>query len=476
MLKNKFIFIFILISNVASAKIAAQAVPPPEQEKIPHLSLDQEGATELSLEKSVEHALHEATSVLKAKNNYDQTGMQLLQGYAQFLPNLVGNAGYSYSNGNNYYTQSTPTFVTSENNGANYSLSSTLNIFNGLGDISNLKSAVRKDQASSLTLKRAKQQIALDVTQSYLQVVLDKQIVAIGVENLNRSRARERLLEEQTRIGVKNLADLYRQQAQTSNDESFLLSSENKLRADQVFLLQRIRYDVAKNYRFIDPPISEKEEGLSRFSNEQRLIELALSNRVDLRASELNSDAAHYDVGVQRANYLPQLNFGALLSSSGRTLTNQVVNGVNVEPPNQNSQWNQLQNQTNYTFGLTLTWTFFDRLITPLNVEKARVIADNLDLDAQDQKLAVQGEIRRAFGDYQTALAQLHSSKRGLTAAEKAYEVVVGRYNVGSANFVDLTTAQSSLVQAQSARAQALIGYILEGKSMEFALGETPID
>jgi outer membrane protein len=470
--KTKIIILILIFQSV----FVFGDVPLPKPENLPHLSLDREGAPELTLEKSVEHALREATTILKAKNAAEQTGMQLLQGYAQFLPNLTGTAGYSYNNGNSYLTQASPTYVTSENNGATYTVTSTLNIFNGLADISNLKSAVRKDEAANLSLKRAKQKISLDITQSYLQVVLDRQIVKIGTENLNRDQARERLFSEQARIGSRNLADLYRQQAQTSSDESFLLSSENKLRADQVLLLQKLRYDVAKDYKFIDPPFRDVEVGETRFKDEERLIQSALGNRVDLHAAALAADASHYDVSVVKAAYLPQLNFGAMLTSSSRTLTNQIVNGVNVEPPSQMDTLSQLQNQSNYTFGLTLTWTFFDRLVTPMNVENANVVASNLEIDAQDRKLAVEGEVRRAYGDYQTAIEQLHSSKRGLASAEKAFELVLGRYNVGSANYVDLTTAQSTLVQAQSARADALIGLILQTKSIEFALGETPIN
>jgi len=61
--------------------------------------------------------------------------------------------------------------------------------------------------------------------------------------------------------------------------------------------------------------------------------------------------------------------------------------------------------------------------------------------------------VRQSFGDYQTALDQLKSSKKGLEAAQKAYEVMNGRYGVGAASFLDLVTTQTVLVQAESTRA-----------------------
>ena len=52
-----------------------------------------------------------------------------------------------------------------------------------------------------------------------------------------------------------------------------------------------------------------------------------------------------------------------------------------------------------------------------------------------------------------------------------AYEVIEGRYQVGSATFIDLITSQTALLQAESARAQALIDFMLQGKTVEFAIG-----
>ena len=68
------------------------------------------------------------------------------------------------------------------------------------------------------------------------------------------------------------------------------------------------------------------------------------------------------------------------------------------------------------------------------------------------------------------------SSKKGTEAAQKAYEVTQGRYEVGSSNFVDLITAQAALVQAESSRAQALIGFLLQTKTVDFAQGLTPVN
>ena len=51
-----------------------------------------------------------------------------------------------------------------------------------------------------------------------------------------------------------------------------------------------------------------------------------------------------------------------------------------------------------------------------------------------------------------------------------------GRYEVGSASYIDLITVQADLVQAESNRATALIDYIYEDALVNFSTGETQVE
>ncbi len=425
---------------------------------------------DLTLKSSIDQAIHNSTLTLKAGNDFEYTGDQLLQAYAQFLPNLGVSGTYGYQAGNIYFTSATPTDVVTRNSGATYQVSSTLNLFNGLSDFSSLKSSIEKKRASMYSLARAKQQITLDITQSYFQVILDQDVVGIAQKNLTVSQQRQVLLEEQTQVGVKSLADLFRQQAQTSADETYLINSKIKARNDQLVLIQKLRLDAALDYT-LDRPPNLKEFFNSKYDNEAHLVNLALDQRTDLKASESTLSATQWGVVQARSGYYPRIDLGFNLYSSGKTLFQQDVDGVPSVPTYQGSPWSQLGTQSNYTIGLTLSWGLFDRFVTRLATQKMNVISNNSEIDFEDRKLQVISEVRQAYGQYRAAFSQLESSRKGLAAATKAYEVMTGRYEVGSANFIDLITTQTSLVQAQSTWAQAVINYQLQGDQMEYSLG-----
>jgi outer membrane protein len=273
-------------------------------------------------------------------------------------------------------------------------------------------------------------------------------------------------------VGSKNLSDLFRQQAQTSADESLVLSSENKKRTDQIALLQKLRLDVAKTYHFVEPQLPP-EAADRRFEDEASLLQRGLENRGDLKAAGMAASAARWDIRKAKGTYWPQLDLIGSATSGGRYLYSQAVNGQNVVPASQSSLADQLPNQVEYAIGIYLTWNLFDRFLNRQSVAIARASAENAEIDATDAGNRVKAEIRRAYGNYKTALQQLSASKKGEMAAQKAYDVIEGRYEVGSANFIDLITVQATLLQAQVARAQAVIDFMLQGKGLEFAIGET---
>lgn len=430
----------------------------------------QEKPLKLTLEEAIARAVRESSSIIRAQGETEISGDQLLQGYAQFLPNVVAQGAYNNVRGSTHLTTTTPTDVQTRNHGASYQVSATLNLFNGFADLANWRASVARKEAANMSLRRAKQQIALDVAQSFLQVVLDQEITRIAEKNLASSQARESLLSEQTRVGVRNTADLFRQQAQTSSDESFLVNAQAKERSDELALLRKIRLDTTRNFEVVRPTLAEEAKG-HEFDNEDELVKTALGNRADLSASEQVARAARWDVTFARANYLPKLDFGASVASAGRFLDRQLVNGGDVVPADQPSVNDQLTHDVNTTVGVTLTWSLWDRWMTSVNVQRAKVNARNLGVDNDDRRLQVIAETRQAFGDYKAVLQQLESTKKGLLAAQKAYEVVQGRYQVGSSSFVDLTISQAALVQAEANRAQALIAFALQTRSLQTALG-----
>jgi len=446
-------------------------------------------AKQLSLRECIQIALKNATTVQKAENTYELTGAQVLSNYGQFLPSLSLSSSYTlYSNSNNLQqtainqvvagdTLSTinTSIVSTESRSARYSINSSLNLFNGFSDYAALKQSLRNEDAAKYSLARAKEQIAFDVAQGYLQVLLDQELLKISQETYTASQKQLRKIQEQVRIGSKAEADLYQQEAAVSSDELAVINSENALRTSKLLLLRRLRLTPTGEYEFHTPKTDTVMLEMKPHQ-EAQLIEQALTNRSDLKSAKLGMVADGWAITKARSSYYPSINLNFSFGSNGLLVDKQTIDGVEIANPVLPSISKQLKEQTSTSFSLSLNWTIFDGFLTNLNIQNAKVASENSRLDFEDLKLQVISEVKQAFGDYKAAEKQLESTQKGVVSAEKAFETVEARYKIGSATFVELANSRATFVQAQSNRAQAVFNFTFQKKVLAFYTGSVDIE
>lgn len=447
---------------LALALPAGAALPVPPQAS----------ATTLTLDGCVGRALEQATAVLEGDEQVKTAGAALLESYGRFLPDLNASGDLSRAWGHPFFTIAGPTLENTINYGGSYALATALNVFNGFSDYASLKAAVAGDKAAELTLERARQSVALDAAQSYLQVLLDGELIAIQQSSLKVSQEREAALSEQARVGASSVVDLYQQQAATSLTQSALISTRARARDDLYLLLVKLRLDVSQDYALA--PVTFDTATARSYGDEQALVSYALSRRPDVRAARAALREAREGVVSARAGYWPSLQASFGVASASRLYERDILNGVDSLPPSQPALGPQMAAHVNYNLALDANWALFDRFVTHLAVARAKELERDAEIGSSDTSLRAQSDVRSAFADYGAAIEQAAASEVRLEAAQKAFEAMEGRYSVRAASFLDLITAQDVLTQARAARAEALIGLDLEGRAMEYALGNGP--
>ena len=454
-MKNKFVELFLAVLILSTSISSAQ----------------QQTVKILNLQDCINIALDRSTAVLKGNNAVQFAGAQVLAAYGQYLPNLVAGGGLNYGAGNTFYASAGPELVNSSRSMYNYQLTSSLNLFTGYYNYSTWKSAKLNQQISTLTLDRAKQQIELDVTQSYLQVILDKKIVDLDSANLSTSLKREDQLVALTDVGRRAKTDLYQQQAQTSSDKLLLINAQSKLQNDKILLFQKLRIDTTENYTIADITI-EDNANAAQYGNKESLVNEALQDRVDFRSAMLNTQYADWIIKKYRSGYLPSVSLNLGLYNNGAYFNTLAINGNNDYPNiSQEAIPTQLYKYTNGILGLNATWNIFDRYYTKSNVAIAKISADNAKIDLEDTKIGIVADVKQAYNDYVNAVQQMETVDKGLFAAQKAYEAVNGLYKEGATDFITESNAQLVLLQASENKIQASVNMMLQKKIIDFYVG-----
>jgi len=425
----------------------------------------------LNLQDCVSMAVERSTAVLKGNNNVAYVGTQVLAAYGQYLPNLIARGGYNYDHGNNFYSSGGPELVNENRSQFNYQLTSSINIFTGYYNYSNWKAAKLGKDISNLTLELAKQQIELDITQSYLQVILDKKIVGLDSENLATSLKREDQLTVLTDVGRRAKTDLYQQQAQTSSNKLLLINAISKMQNDKIVLFQKLRIDSTDNYDVADMPIDDNADA-ARYGNRDALALEALQTRVDLKSAMLNTQLTDWNIKKYRSGYLPQVSLAAGLYNNGAYFNTLDVNGQNADVGSQQTVPTQLYKYTYGLVGVNAIWNIFDRYYTKSNIAGAKIAADNARIDMQDTKTGVLANIRQAHNNYRNAVQQMETVGVGYNAAQKAYEAVSGQYKEGATDFITESNAQLVLLQAAQSKIEASVNMMLQKKIIDFYVGD----
>jgi outer membrane protein len=429
----------------------------------------QDSIQSLNLNDCIRIGLNQSAQILRSEDSLQMTGATLLGAYGQFLPDLNFNSNYGYLSGNNLLTATAPTLVNSRLSQMNYQLSSSINIFNGFSDYSELKAATLSVSAAQFNLDRAKQQITYDITQTYFQVLLDRRIVEYAMENLNASTKREAQLQELTTVGRNAVSDLYQQQAETSSDKLFLIQSQDKLKNDVILLLRKIKISQTDKYAISDMTLDSlpfKPE----YRNVQYLIDSAMQQRPDLKSATTTIKIAEWKIKSLESGYLPKLSLEGGMISNGGYFNQLYVNGSNelgAQEPEGKALFGQIYGEVLLNF----SWNLFDRMYTKTNVSIAKLNHQNAEIHYDDLTVQISSEIKQAYNDYLAALQQIETANRGLLAAGQAFNVVEGKYNVGQATFVELSTAQVVLLQAQVSKAQSDVNLALQKKIIEFYMG-----
>jgi outer membrane protein len=428
-------------------------------------------ATLLTLNDCIKTGLKKSTDILKSNNSVKLSGIQLMAAYGQFLPDLSFGAAYTFNGGKNLYTNTVPTLVDSRQNILTYQLISSINLFNGFYDYAALKAATLNKSVAQFNIERVRQSIIFDISQSYLQVILDRRIVEYAVENLKASTQREEQLKELTNVGRKAMSDLYQQQAQTSSDKLFLIQSQEKVQNDKILLLRKIRITHPDKYEIAQTLTDTVPLG-PEYQNIDRLVDKALYQRPDLRSAETTIKIADWQIRQYKSGYYPKLNLNYGLISNGGYLDRLYVNGTNeLATTPQEPLGRALFGQVYGTVGLGLAWRLFDKLATKSNVDAYKIYRSNAEIERDDLSVQISADIRTAFNEYVSALQQIETTEKGIIAARQGYEVIKGRYDVGSSNFIDLSNAQAVLLQAKVSRAQALVKLSLQKKIIDYYAG-----
>lgn len=423
------------------------------------LSVSAQQVEQITLEDAIDIALENNYQLKQAGNSLELAEEQELSAKGDFMPSLNGSLSGSRRAGSQFIP-GTDTFVNTVSRGINGSVSLGLPIFAGFQNINNLKSSQFDKRSEEENLQRVRESIIFNTASSFLEVILNKELLEIDRQNLESSRKTLEQVQAQVEVGSRPTVDLYNQEATVANNELQVVNSENALNSSKLQLIRQMQVeDPLQQYEFITPEVDEENVNTPDFDLRQ-LVNSALESRSDLKSDELAIQAQKHQLSVAKATLYPSIDLNAQISTD---YSDRIEFGFN----------DQFFDQNVVKFvGLSMNIPIFNNFNRRTNIQSQSINYKNAKLNLENSRLQVVQDVNQAYNDYQSYIKQLESSRKALIAAEKTYETQQERYEVGAGTLIELSDANAQFVQAQANTAQALFQLIFQQKLLDYYIGQ----
>jgi outer membrane protein len=411
-----------------------------------------------NLQECVTHALENNISVRQTENSLLTNDQDIIAAKGNFLPALGLNGSQRLNLGNVEVFDGNFVDRTFHSTSLGINLSQT--IFNGFRNTNIYRQSLINKEANEEEFNRIKDNVALNVVNSYLNVLLNKENLTIAQAQYNFSIEQLERVKALVSAGTQPQANVFDAEATLANDEQSLTVAQNSytlalLSLSQVLQVPFDGFDV----EIID---LEAPSELVMYSDVRPILNYAFENRSEIKVAQKNIESAELAREISKSGFYPTFSFSYGLNAG--------ANFSNLS--NDNSFFQQINDNKGHSFSLNLNIPVFSRFQNKTALAKSSIQVENRELALEQAKLDLESNIQRAFTDAKAALKTYSSTQKSVAARQLSFDNAQERYNIGALNALDLEQNRTQLVNAQSSLVRAKYDFIFKTKVLDFYLGK----
>lgn len=308
------------------------------------------------------------------------------------------------------------------------------------------KAQLRKERSDS-SLTKQRQTLLFQLKQAWYNLLTEEILYQEALNSLERLKQHRKNAEEFYRAGKIWRNDVLQAHVRVSRGEQDIYAAQNRLE------LAKSRINVLMNRPITAPFVPKGEMQHTTFNRPFNvLLKQALTNRLELKQSEIDIALAQKDLEIAKAKLWPTVNL---------SLTTGVSSGQ--------ADYDPAAVETRVS--LNMNWNFWQWGQTNKEINAAELDVSVEKLKTQQQKVAVMSEVQLAYLTVMEAQKSLNVSEQALKQAEENFRVSQIRYKeqLGSSN--DVLDAQDLLTSTKNTRVSALSRYLTALAELDLAIG-----
>jgi len=410
----------------------------------------------LSLADSLNLALQQNATILKARNDLEASMGIVVQTRAVALPQVQANGQYKATEPAAIESFST-NFPSQPHQNWNAGIQIVQTIYDGGRLGAALKAAGATKKQAVAQFQAVRDDTLLAVRLAYYDVLLAAQEITVNEASVNLL---QKELDDQQRrydAGTVPKLNVLRAEVALANQRPALIQARNNYRIAKNNLCNLLGYNLPRDvWEDIPLNLTDVLDAAPYQVDVPTAIQQALGRRTELIALRQTVELQRLNVVNARAGAKPTLQAFAGYNWYNAQFSAPVTLDHDIHG------WNA---------GGQLSWSIFDGMLTRGKIAEARANYNKAKTDVDDRARQIELEVRTAYSDFIKARETLESQLKVQEEAEEALREAGARAEAGTGTQLDVLDAQTSLTQARTTQVQALHDYDTARARLERAIG-----
>jgi outer membrane protein len=316
-----------------------------------------------------------------------------------------------------------------------------------------LKAAKELINLSTINVYRSKSELVSSVSKAYYNVVVNKERIKLLDANIIKLKKIFDDTKAFNQQGFAELIDVERLEVQYNN----LVVEKEK--TDRLIGLSENLLKFQMGYKITDGIILS--DSLSIENNETSSLvsgKIDLTKRADFQLLQSQQRLYQLDLKRQRLGYLPTV---AAYGSYQFNAQRQEFDFFDAS-----QKWYKIS-----LIGGTLNLNIFDGLQRNNRIQQAKIAVIKGENNLKNIELAAELEASMSEISYSNAYASLQTQKRNMELAQHVFDVSQKKFEQGIGSNLEITTAQTSLKEAQTNYYNAIYDMIVAKIDYQKAIG-----
>lgn len=412
-----------------------------------------------SLRQCITYALEHNISIKQQENTVESNRISLNTSKNSRLPGLQASASQSMNFGRGLTADNT--YANRNTMSTGFDLGTSVSLYTGGQMTHDIRQKEINLQAALVDLNRAKDDISMQIASTYLEVLYQKDMLAVAKNQLELAKLQESRLQSLLQTGKIAETEVVEAHATVASDELQVTQAENQVQLALLNLSQLLELQTPEGLDVETPVIAQAQDVILPLPD----VIYAEANGIkpQVQAQVLRLKSAEESIEIAKAGKLPRV------SLSGGLGTNYYhTSGF---PSNKFAS--QLKDNLSKYIGLSVSVPIFNKYATRNQIKTAKLQYQTQQLQLEETRKGLYKEIQQAYYNALAAQKQCVSSEAAEKASQSAFELVSKKYENGKATNTEFQESKTRLLKAEADYLQAKYTFLFRTKILEFYRGVT---